>query len=463
MRKHTIALAGGLALLASACKDNPAAPSIDRVVAGSPQTLQTLLTGVVASDRAASGGAYFEYGNLMARDAISINPNDPRITTEIYQTQPDPSDFVGGTLWTAYYTALRAAQTLIKDQSVTSLPSAQQAAAVGFLQTLEGHEYLDIYEYHDGNGIVIQGPDPTKLDPILTPAHALPRVDSLLDSAYAQLNAAGGATLPFTLPTGYTLHGDYSQVGNLKLYNRGLAGKTEVYLALLNASSPDVAWATKAKADLNLALAGVVPSVATLKDGPYYEYNPGAPDNAGNPLVSSGLMLTQNFIDSIAPGDARAANITPEPTQTAQGYTSGPGRLAITDPSNTANTSAPLPILRNAELYLLRAQAEIVLGDLASATADINVVHTIEGGLPAYPTFTSAAAAIQAVLYEYRYSFILQGPQHLVALREYGLLNQAYVSQPGIPTPGPATDALVQKLPIPKTESDARNGNIQPQ
>src|SRR5690348_8052549 len=121
MRKHTIALAGGLALLASACKDNPAAPSIDRVVAGSPQTLQTLLTGVVASDRGAVGGSYFTYGDYMARDAILINPNDPRITTEIYQTQPDPSDFVGGAQWGGYYTALRAAQSLIKDQSVTSL------------------------------------------------------------------------------------------------------------------------------------------------------------------------------------------------------------------------------------------------------------------------------------------------------------------------------------------------------
>lgn len=464
MRKHTIALAGGLALLASACTDNPSAPSIDRVVAGSPQTLQTLLTGVVASDRGARGGAYYTYGDIMARDVISINPNDPRITTEMYQTQPDPSDFIGGALWTGYYVAMRAAKSLMADKSLTSLPAAQKAAADGFLQTLEGHEYIDLVDYRDVNGVVLQGADPTKQDPIVTNAKALAATVALLDSGYANLNTAGdAASVPFTLPAGYTMFGDYSNVGNLKRYNRGLAGKAEVELALLNASSPDLAAAAKAKADLDQALAGITPTAATLKEGPYYEYKPDAPDNFGTPVVSQGLMLTANYIASIDPADARKANILVDSAQKAQGYTSGKGRLAITDPNNAANLTQPLPIIRNAELYLLRAQAEIALGDLAAATADINVVHTIEGGLPPYPTATTAAEAIQDLLYEYRYSFALQGPQHLVALREYGLLDQNYVSQPGIPTPGPSSDALVQRLPIPQNEANARGGNVTPQ
>ena len=311
---------------------------------------------------------------------------------------------------------------------------------------------------------MLQGADPTKQDPIVTNAKALAATVALLDSGYANLNTAGdAASVPFTLPAGYTMFGDYSNVGNLKRYNRGLAGKAEVELALLNASSPDLAAAAKAKADLDQALAGITPTAATLKEGPYYEYKPDAPDNFGTPVVSQGLMLTANYIASIDPADARKANILVDSAQKAQGYTSGKGRLAITDPNNAANLTQPLPIIRNAELYLLRAQAEIALGDLAAATADINVVHTIEGGLPPYPTATTAAEAIQDLLYEYRYSFALQGPQHLVALREYGLLDQNYVSQPGIPTPGPSSDALVQRLPIPQNEANARGGNVTPQ
>lgn len=464
MRKHTIALVGGLVVLAGACKDNPSAPTTDRVVAGSPQTLQTLLTGVVAADRAAVGGSYFTYGNVMARSTLLISPNDPRITTEFFQTQPDPSDFVGGAQWTGYYQALRAAQDLMKDKSVTSLSAKDQASTDGFLQTLEGREYLDVLDYHDTNGIVIQGPDPTKQDPILTPAHALPKIIALLDSGYANFKTAGAsATVPFTLPPGYTMFGDYSNIGNLMSYNRGLKGEAEVYLALLNPSSPDLTAAAAAKGALDTALAGITPTAASLKQGPYYDYTPATPDAFPNPMVDVNNELTVNFVNSIDPNDARKAEIIPATAQTSQGYTSAPARLAITDPTNPANLTAPLPIRRNAEWYLLRAQAEIALGDLASATADINVVHTIEGGLPPYPTATTAAQAIQDLLYEYRYSFILQGPQYLVALRQYGLLNQAYVSQPGIPTPGPTKDALVQRLPITQNEANARGGNVTPQ
>ncbi|MEO7040666.1 MAG: hypothetical protein ABI035_00220, partial [Gemmatimonadaceae bacterium] len=85
-------------------------------------------------------------------------------------------------------------------------------------------------------------------------------------------------------------------------------------------------------------------------------------------------------------------------------------------------------------------------------------------GMSPYPTFASSAAAIAAVLYEYRYSFVYSGPQHIDALREYGAFNAAYVSQVGMPTPvAPASDALIQALPIPQNEVNARNGNITPQ
>lgn len=464
MRKHTIALVGGLVVLAGACKDNPAAPSTDRVVAGSPQTLQTLITGVTAADRSAVGGSYYTYGNIMARSTLVVSPNDPRITTEFFQTQPDPSDFVGGAQWNGYYQAIRAAQVLRKDNAFTSLSATDQAATAGFLQTLAAKDYLNVLDFHDTNGIVIQGPDPTVLDPILKPVNALPKIIALLDSAYTNFNTAGASsTVPFDVPSGYTLFGDYSQVGNLMAYNRGLKGEAEVYLALLNPSSPDLTAAAAAKTALDAALAGVTPSAATLKQGPYYEYTQDTPDNFGNPMVDVNNLLTVNFVNSIDPADKRNAKIIPATALTSQAYTSAPNRIAVTDPTNTANLKAPLPIRRNAQLYLLRAQAEIALGDLPAATADINVVHTIEGGLPAYSTFTSASAAIQAVLYEYRYSFILEGPQYLVALRQYGLLDQSYVSQPGIPTPGPTKDALVQRLPIPQNEANARGGNVQPQ
>jgi hypothetical protein len=463
MKKYITAVTGGLALIAlAACTDNPAAPSVDRVVAGSQQELQTLLIGVVGTDRSAVGGSYFTYGSYMARDAMHPDGNEPRFTSEFFNKQPDPSDFIGGAQWTNYYVALRAIHSLLVDQSLTALPTDQQAAARGFLRTTAAREYLNLLDYRNDNGIVIQGDDPSVQDPLVGKATALAYVVALLDSANADLAAAGDISVPFDLPSGYTGHGDYSKVSNLILYNRALVGKAEVGLALMDSDNPDLTAAAAAVTALNTALAGASATKDYLNQGPYYEYNPGSPDFNSNPLVDDKLMLTVNFVNSIDAADARKSKIVPDAAQSAQGFTSAAARLAITDPQNTQNLTAELPIMRNAELYLLRAQAEIALGQLPAATADINVVHTVEGGLPAYATFATADAAIQALLYEYRYSFVLQGPQHLVALRTYGLLNDAYISQPGIPTAGVGTDVLLQKLPIPRGESDARNGNITP-
>ena len=460
MKQYITAALTSALVLVGACQDNPAAPNIDRPVAGSQQTLQSLATGIIASDRQAVGGRYFVWGSIMSRDAIVPTGNETRFLTEFYELQPDPSDFIGASQWTAYYGTIRAAHNLLKDASLTKLSAGDQAATRGFFRTLIALEYIRLIEYRDQNGVVIQGDDPNKVDPIRTKQAGLAYTSALLDSALTDLTAASAA-VPFTIPSGYQLHGDYSQTANLILLNRGLKGKTEVFRAL-DAVAPNAGSAQTAITALNLALSGA-PTQEYLNTGPWYQYNPNAPESFGNPLPSTTNVLTDNFAKSIMAGDARQAEIVPTPTLTvrAPSYT-GSNRLPITDPTNTANQIAPLPFIRNAEFYLLRAQAEISTGNLLSATNDINVVHTVEGGLQPYSTFTSAAAAIQAVLYEYRYSFVYMGPQHIDALREYGGLTTAYLSQAGIPTPGPAVDAAVQQLPIPQNEANARNGNITP-
>jgi starch-binding outer membrane protein, SusD/RagB family len=467
MKQYITAGLTGAVVLVAACQDNTTAPSRDRVVAGSQQTLQSLATGVMATDRVAVGGGYYTTGAIMARDVIVPTGNETRNLTEYYEVKPDPSDFIGGSQWPNYYITIRAAHNLMADAAVTGLGAGDKAATTGFLRTLIALEYIRIIEYRDQNGVVIQGADPSVVDPIRTKQSGLTYVSALLDSALTDLNAAttaGTTALPFTVPPGYQLHGDYSLVSNLVLLNRGLKGKAETFRAL-DAANPNAASAATAITALTAALADApgTPTKDYLNKGLWFQYNPASPESFGNPLPSATNLLTDNFVNSIQPGDARKANIVATARQTVRdsAYTGG-FRNPITDPTNAANQSAPLPAVRNAEFYLLRAQDEIAIGNLPAATADINVVHTVEGGLPAYSTFTSAASAIAAVLYEYRYSFIYNGPQHLDALREYNMINQAYVSQPGIPTPGPAKDALVQSLPITQNESNARNGNITP-
>src|ERR1700680_4182965 len=306
MNKYIAATLTSALVLASACHDNPAAPSLDSVVAGSPQTLQSLVTGITAQDRL-NMSRYTLWGGIMARDAIVPTINESRFVTEFYVTPPDPSDFIGGSLWTGYYQVLRASQILLKDASYTKLSAADQAATRGFVRTLDALSYILLIEYRDKNGVVIQGPDATKLDPIRTKASVLAYTSALLDSALADLTAAS-PSLPFKLPSGYSLNGDYTQTANLILLNRGLKGKVEV-LRALDPVAPNAGSAAAAVTALNIALAGAPTPMteAYLNTGPWYEYNPSAPESTPNPLPGSSNLVTDNFVNSFMAGDLRAA------------------------------------------------------------------------------------------------------------------------------------------------------------
>ena len=186
-------LAGGALAAASACSDNPEAPNRDHVVAGSQQTLQSLVTGITAEDRYATALTEHYYGDpsIMARDVVRPDPAEARWATDFYETGIDPSNFIGQSQWRYYYTAIRGAHSLLKDPALTSLPAAQQAAARGFVRTVEALAYLRVIETHDVNGTAIQPDDPSAVGPIKTKQSALAYVSALLDTAL--LTAGGGA------------------------------------------------------------------------------------------------------------------------------------------------------------------------------------------------------------------------------------------------------------------------------
>jgi hypothetical protein len=112
---------------------------------------------------------------------------------------------------------------------------------------------------------------------------------------------------------------------------------------------------------------------------------------------------------------------------------------------------APVPIIRNEELLLLRAEANIGLGNLTAALADINEVRTKSGNLPALAPFANHDAALDALLYEKHYSLLFEGGHRWIDLRHYGLLDDpAYLPQSG-------SESYVNKAyPIPLDEQNAR-------
>ena len=400
MHKRTLALLVGLGIAGTACKDSTSVPDLNNISAETalangltPTVLQLLATGLVNASRSELDGRYLVFTETMARDFYRLDNAENRYITELIGTAPaDYSAFTGGGAFTNMYVTVRSGNTILNNlASATFLSPAEVSATKGFVQTMKALSYYRVLETRDTLGIAFDVNHPVNDPPAQFECkpNVLAEISALLDSANTNLVAAGAAAFPFALPSGFS---GFNTPATFAKFNRGLKGKVEVYRALPQGNR------TKATgtAGFNAAIAAINASFAS----------PSAPMNLGPKYTYS----------------------------TASG----------------ARTQ-PIPILSNAELLLLRAQAEIGLGQFAAATADINAVRTADGGLTPYLDFVDAASAIKAVLYEKRYSLLGQSAQRLVDLREYGLLNASA-------GPGRSNGDIFQSvLPIPKSQFDTRN------
>nr|WP_243435728.1 RagB/SusD family nutrient uptake outer membrane protein [Acanthopleuribacter pedis] len=101
---------------------------------------------------------------------------------------------------------------------------------------------------------------------------------------------------------------------------------------------------------------------------------------------------------------------------------------------------APFPIVRNEELVLLRAEANINLGNLDTAQADVNGLRALYG--LGEVTLTDANA-IDQMLHERRYSLYAEG-HRWVDLRRYNRLGTLPLDRDG--------DTVITQMPIPSSE-----------
>lgn len=469
-RRAAAALA--LVALAAGCRESTGVPDQNNPSVESaggaltPGNLQLLLTGLLDQDRRALDYPFLVFPGTLARDVLRLDNSDPRFQSQTLEAAPARNGFVGGDRgYAPYYVAVRAANNLLAalPRATAELSAGDTAAVGGFVRTLKAHDLHRILELRDTTGLAVAVEDPDALAPIRCKPAVLAYLAAVLDTAHAELASAralGTTTFPATLPGGWTsVGGDYAAIDNLLRYNRGLAGKIAVYAGLAGAGA---AAFQRAVAALDLALAGDPGTTASLARGPYWQFSTVAGD-VQNPLFDARIHFQPSVFDSLQAGDRRAAKIVvqdDEATLTVDGFefaTRYDPAVSVT--TNSANQTRPIPILKHEELYLLRAQARIGLGDLAGAAADLNVVRTAAGGLAPHAPFATPRAAIDALLYEKRYSLLTDGPQRLVDLRAYGRLN-ATSFPPGTQLSPYAPDPFVDHLPIPQSEFDARGGAI---
>ncbi len=455
MKKYIATVIVGVALL-GACKDSTAVPDYNNPslsdILGKPLTkitLQNLVTGYHDAQRASLGIApanYIVFGEVMARDAYRTDASESRYVNEFLNGTPDPSAFSGGGNWTPFMRDIRAANTLL--EALPSIPAtegvtaAQSSAVRGMVNTMKAIDYYKALEYRDTLGVplALDVPLGAPLAPLVCKPKVLAFISTLLDAAYTDLQA-GGTSFPVKLPPGFA---GFNTPATFAQFNRGWKGKVELYRALDHTAPTGATGFTNAIAAINASYIDTA-DPNQIGKGVYFTFSTNTGDTP-NQLVDGNLHLNPQVSDSLQPGDRRGSKIIPVTPANIQGLTYKSNfRVAQTD---------PIGYLKNQELILLRAQAEVGLGDLAGALADVNYVRASDGGLAPLLPFLTATEAIDAILREKRYSLLFESAHRLVDLRAYSRLNATYFKKE---RPG---DIFLKALPIPQTEADQRKGDL---
>jgi hypothetical protein len=444
-----VALAG-LLIGVGACDYDIQNPNSPTVIGENPTPSQVAaaVTGILIATRTDAADWALD-GGIFGREAYRFDPSDPRFAQEMMQGPLDPgSRAFGGDHWAEPYTAIRSANDLLAVIGTASgLTAEQQSAVTGFVHTMQAYNFTIILSSHTQDQIPVDVGTSASADPapFVTNAAAWDHVIALLDGAASGLQ---GATFPFSLPAGFT---GFNTPATFLQFNRALRARVAVY-----------------RGDYTGALTYLAESfldpAAPLDRGVYLDFGTGAGDlnnplaidpqtgeNFGHPslrtqaqLQTDGVSLDRRFLTKLVARPPRSAGTTN--TTPPQLLSSDLGWVRYPSPSS------PIPIIKNEELILLRAEANIGSNNLGPVVPDIDLVRTASGGLPAYSGPVDQSSLLAELLYNKRYSLMFEGGHSWVDYRRYGLTS----TLAGFDRPGPPPDVIFSTLPIPTAELQPR-------
>jgi hypothetical protein len=323
----------------------------------------------------------------------------------------------------------------------------QQNGARGVVQTFQALAFMRILQAHtqDSIPIDVNRPLTAPLAPLDSNATAWAHVVKLLDSAKVALLAAGGS-FSFALPPGFA---GFNAPATFLQFNRGVMARVQAYRGSLGCTACyDSA--------LTALAASFVDSTQSMDRGVYYDFSTGSGD------VSNGLAQNPtSAIDLVHPSILDSAEKKSDSTLDNRYLAKVTNRGAtLQDNGHSSDLSwirypspnSPVPIIRNEELLLLRAEANngATARDAVAAAADLNEVRVKSGGLPALVGLAvlSKDSIVGLLLRERKYSLLDEGGFRWTDMRRFNRLGDVIVDTTG--------DHVFPTLPINLSEVQAR-------
>lgn len=388
-----------------------------------------------------------------------VRASEPRTLTDIV-TSPNTGSF-----W-SYGTQKNIDLLLSSLGAVTGMTDQQKAAVRGWLKMNLAIQIHDMAQAHDTFGVVIDLPanPETDIPEIKGKVDVWTRIFTLMDEAYTEFGNAG-TVLPFRLHSGFA---SVNTPAGMRRLNRAMKARWLTTFAVPLGLTDGARvynvtdWNNVLTAITDAGFFGqAVPATpipgSFMRTGPFHVYTSdqtnglSATDRYSNYRIRIEAQCKAAPASGTCSGDSAYAATATSTNRDDRAYGAGakvfilPPASALSFAGVTTNlrhtdfvnpqaatasigSTSPLPIIRNEELLLLRAEANYNLGNNSAAIADINRVRqSAIVNLPAISdpyvpdaTLNQPSTLLNELLYEKRFSLWGEIGTVWVDMRHYG-------------------------------------------
>ncbi len=446
------ALPAALVVVAAACDSDRLAipnynsPTVDGV-ASDPNGIQLLVTGIQAGQRGGYAGWVGDFA-VFGREGYNYFPTDARTVSHYLVGVLNPqrlerAGFASGS-WTGPYQNMKNAVNLIAAANASTLATDKKNGVIGFAKTMRAYDLMVIALSRDSLGGPVEiAANPAVPAPFVSRDSLYKAITGFLDEGKTSLVAAG-TSFPFLLHSGFA---GFDTPATFLRYNRALKARIEVIRGSTGCGATCYTNALTAVGESFASAVGSAASMAALDVGPAHIYSSATGDGLNAiSFAQQGYRYAHASIAADAQKQADGVTLDDRVVRKVVALA-----VAVSHPNNISAThrflmyptpSSPAPIIRNEELILLRAEANIATGNAAAALADINNIRAVSGKLAAIAT-----ANLDALVYEKRMSTLYEGLRW-VDMRRWGRLAQLPLDRAG--------QFVARVMPIPQAECDAR-------